>query len=75
MYNENSKKATMKYLKTQKQIRFWVSPDLFSQIQTAAADAGFSSLRQFYLFAISDLMIKIKQGFRVSDGDNSDILS
>lgn len=66
MYNESTKKATMKYLKTQKQIRFWLSPDLYSQIQTAAAEGGFRSLRQFYIYAITELMAKIKGGFRVS---------
>lgn len=74
-YNESQKRATMKYLKTQKQIRFWVNPDLYSRIQTAAKDGGFTSLRQFYLFAIENLMHNIDLGFRVTDpvnvGDNN----
>lgn len=75
MYNESRKKSTIKYLKTQKQIRFWVSPDLYSQIQCAAEEAGFPSLRQFYLFAISELILKIKNGFKVSDCVDNEILS
>lgn len=70
MYNEVSKKATMKYLKTQKQIRFWVKPAEYSQIEKAASAGGFSSLRQFYLYAISDLMKKINDGFKVAQDGN-----
>ena len=66
MYNESRKKATMKYLKTQKQIRFWVNPVFYDQVKTAAAAGGFSSLRQFYIFAVEDLIQKIRGGFRVS---------
>lgn len=62
MYNESAKKATLKYLKTQKQIRFWVRPDFYDQIQTAAAEAGYPSLRQFYIAAINDQIKKIKNG-------------
>lgn len=67
MYNESQKKATMKYLKTQKQIRFWVKPVEYSQIEKAAAAGGFRSLRQFYLYAIGELINKINNGFSVAE--------
>lgn len=70
MYNESQKKATMKYLKTQKQIRFWVKPAEYSQIEKAAAAGGFRSLRQFYLYAIMMLIDKINAGFSVAQDDN-----
>lgn len=70
MYNENTKKATMKYLKTQKQIRFWVKPAEYSQIEKAAVAGGFRSLRQFYLYAINMLIDKINAGFSVAQDDN-----
>lgn len=70
MYNESQKKATMKYLKTQKQIRFWVKPAEYSQIEKAAAAGGFRSLRQFYLYAIMMLIEKINTGFSVAQDDN-----
>lgn len=70
MYNESQKKATIKYLKSQKQIRFWVKPVEYSQIEQAAAAGGFASLRQFYLYAISDLMKKINDGFKVAQDGN-----
>lgn len=70
MYNESQKKATMKYLKTQKQIRFWVKPVEYSQIEKAAEAGGFRSLRQFYLYAINMLIDKINTGFSVAQDEN-----
>lgn len=70
MYNESQKKATIKYLKTQKQIRFWIQPAEYDEIKAAATAGGFRSLRQFYLHAIRDLINKINDGFSVAkDGD------
>ena len=67
MYNELQKKATIKYLKTQKQIRFWVQPAEYAKIAKAASDGGFRSLRQFYLYAIRELINKINNGFSVAE--------
>ncbi len=70
MYNESQKKATMKYLKTQKQIRFWIQPAEYEKIEKAATAGGFRSLRQFYLYAINMLIDKINAGFSVAQDEN-----
>lgn len=70
MYNESQKKATMKYLKTQKQIRFWIQPAEYEKIEKAAAAGGFRSLRQFYLYAIQELVKRVNNGFSVAQDEN-----
>ena len=70
MYNETAKKATIKYLKTQKQIAFWVHPSDHEEYKRAAAAGGFKSLRQFYLYAIRELINKINNGFTVAEDEN-----
>lgn len=54
MYNESHKKATIKYLQKLKDIRFRVKPEEYQMMQDAAKKAGYSSMRQFFLDAISD---------------------
>lgn len=54
MYSESQKKATIKYLQTLKEIRFRVKPEEYEKMQDAAKKAGYSSMRQFFLDAISD---------------------
>lgn len=54
MYNESQKKATIKYLQKLKDIRFRVKPEEYQEMQNAAKKAGYSSMRQFFLDAISD---------------------
>lgn len=54
MYNESQKKATIKYLQKLKDIRFRVKPEEYQEMQDAAKKAGYSSMRQFFLDAISD---------------------
>ena len=56
MYNENTKKATLKYLAKLKEIRFRVTPEEYEEIQEAARAQGFASMRQFYLVAIHRMM-------------------
>lgn len=60
MYNETSKKATMKYLSTLKEIRFRVKPEEFEAYEAAAAAAGYSSMRQFYMDAIQEKVERIR---------------
>lgn len=54
MYNESQKKATIKYLQKLKDIRFRVKPEEYQIMQDAAKKAGYTSMRQFFLDAISD---------------------
>lgn len=61
MYNETSKKATMKYLNTLKEIRFRVKPEEFEVYEAAAAAAGYSSMRQFYMDAIQEKVERIQK--------------
>lgn len=54
MYNESSKKATMKYLEKLKEIRFRVKPEDYDRYEAAAKEAGYSSMRQFFIDAIEE---------------------
>lgn len=52
-YTEASKNATLRYLAKQKQIRFWVKPELYEHFQECAKEQGYTSMRQFFLDAIT----------------------
>lgn len=54
MYNETSKKATMKYLDKLKEIRFRVKPEDYERYEAAAKEAGYDSMRQFFIAAIEE---------------------
>lgn len=54
MYDEKQKKYTMKYLEKLKEIRFRVKAEEFEFYEEAAKKAGYPSMRQFYLEAISE---------------------
>lgn len=54
MYNESSKKATMKYLEKLKEIRFRVKPEDYERYEAAAKEAGYPSMRQFFIDAIEE---------------------
>ncbi len=58
-YDEKAKQRTMKYLEKLKEIRFRVKPDEFSKYETAAKEAGYPSMRQFYLDALNEKTNKI----------------
>ncbi len=58
-YDENRKKYTMKYLSKLKEVRFRVRQDEFEKYEEAAQKAGYSSMRQFYIDAISEKIEKI----------------
>lgn len=51
-YNKKQKEYTMKYLEKLKEIRFRVKPEEYVRFEEAAHNAGYSSMRQFYLDAI-----------------------
>lgn len=53
-YNEKQKEYTMKYLEKLKEIRFRVKPDEYALYEEAAKKAGYPSMRQFYMDALSD---------------------
>lgn len=53
-YNEKQKEYTMKYLEKLKEIRFRVTPDEYERYEKAAKQAGYPSMRQFYLDAIEE---------------------
>lgn len=54
MYNESSKKCTMRYLAKLKEVRFRVKPEEYSVMKQAAENQGYSSMRQFFLAAIHE---------------------
>ena len=58
VYNESQKKATIKYLKGLKEIRFRVTPEEYNNYQEAAAKQGYKSMRQFYMDAIDEKIAK-----------------
>lgn len=58
-YNDKQKEYTMKYLEKLKEIRFRVKPDEFAQYEEAAKQAGYTSMRQFYMDAINEKIEKI----------------
>lgn len=58
-YNDKQKEYTMKYLEKLKEIRFRVKPEEFAQYEEAAKQAGYTSMRQFYMDAINEKIEKI----------------
>ncbi len=58
-YTEKQKEYTMKYLEKLKEIRFRVKPDEYQKYERAAKKAGYPSMRQFYMDAISEKVEKI----------------
>lgn len=53
-YDEKSKQRIMKYLEKLKEIRFRVKPEEFTRYEAAARNAGYPSMRQFYLDALNE---------------------
>lgn len=47
------------YLKGLKEIRFRVKPEEFKEMQAAAKEQGYGSMRQFFLAAIKEKMGKV----------------
>lgn len=58
-YSEKQKEYTMKYLEKLKEIRFRVQPEEYERYEAAAKQAGYPSMRQFYLDAINEKVDKI----------------
>lgn len=58
-YNEKQKEYTMKYLEKLKEIRFRVKPEEYQTYEEAAKKAGYQSMRQFYMEALSEKVEKI----------------
>lgn len=58
-YNVKQKEYTMKYLEKLKEIRFRVQPDEYELYEQAAKQAGYPSMRQFYMDAIQEKVEKI----------------
>lgn len=58
-YNEKQKEYTMRYLEKLKEIRFRVKPEEFDRYEAAAKEAGYTSMRQFYIDAINEKIEKI----------------
>lgn len=58
-YNQKQKEYTMKYLDKLKEIRFRVQPEEYAQYEQAAKQAGYPSMRQFYIDAINEKIEKI----------------
>lgn len=53
-YSEKQKKYTMNYLEKLKEIRFRVKPEEYELYEKAAKEAGYPSMRQFYMDAIAE---------------------
>lgn len=66
-YNEKQKEYTMKYLEKLKEIRFRVKPEEFERYEEAAKKAGYPSMRQFYMDAISEKELKLLMNFIKDD--------
>ena len=60
-YDQKQKEYTMKYLKNLKEIRFRVKPEEYAVYEDAAQKAGYPSMRQFYIDALSEKVQKIKK--------------
>lgn len=58
-YSEKQKEYTMKYLDKLKEIRFRVKPEEYERYEQAAKQAGYPSMRQFYMDAIQEKVEKI----------------
>lgn len=58
-YTQKQKEYTMKYLEKLKEIRFRVQPEEYEQYEQAAKQAGYPSMRQFYMDAIQEKVEKI----------------
>lgn len=56
MYNESTKRCTMRYLAKLKEVRFRVKPEEYEAMRQAAEKQGYSSMRQFFLAAINEKM-------------------
>lgn len=61
-YDDRQKKWTMDYLKTLKTVQFRVKPDEYERWENAAKQAGFTSMRQFYLHCIEKETERIEKG-------------
>lgn len=59
-YDAKQKERTMRHLKKLKEIRFRVKPEEYEMFENAARAAGYESMRQFYLDAISEKIEKEK---------------
>lgn len=59
MYDEKSKKRTMKYLDKLKEVRFRVKPEEYAIYEKAATLGEYTSMRSFYLDAINEKVEKI----------------
>lgn len=53
-YDKAHKKATIKYLKKLKEIRFRVKPEKYNAYKKAAEKAGYKSMSKFYVKAIEE---------------------
>lgn len=62
MYNEKSKKRTMRYLEKLKEIRFRVKPEEYKKYEEAAKYGGYSSMRRFYIDSINEKTENIMKG-------------
>lgn len=58
-YNKKQKEYTMKYLGNLKEIRFRVKPEEYQRYEEAAKEAGYPSMRKFYMDAIEEKVEKI----------------
>lgn len=58
-YDQKQKEYTMKYLKKLKEVRFRVQMEEYEKYEEAAKQAGYPSMRQFYMDAIQEKTEKI----------------
>lgn len=60
-YTDSQKRASIKYLLKQKEIRFRVHPEEYKRMQEAADLGGYESMRSFFLDAIYNAVEKIEK--------------
>lgn len=59
MYDVKSKERTMRHLAKLKEVRFRVKPEEYAEYEKAAKNAGYGSMRQFYIDAVKEKIEKI----------------
>lgn len=64
-YNEKQKECTKRYLSKLKKIEFRVKPEEYERYESVAKNAGYPSMRQFYLDAIEEKIKNIKKAIDI----------
>ena len=69
VYDKRQKEYTINYLKTLKEIRFRVKNEVYARFEEVAKNAGYPSMRQFYLDALNEKVEKISEQMERDKGE------